>query len=105
MDATVERIRDVLLRVADPLRIVLFGSRARGDARPESDYDFLVVVHPDASPHDLYAQIVQELQREQIDVPADVVVLRRDRYEAIRTWPSLIVHRAEAEGVVLHAAA
>lgn len=27
----------------DPDRIILFGSRARGDARPDSDYDLLVV--------------------------------------------------------------
>jgi uncharacterized protein len=26
----------------------IFGSRARGDDRPDSDYDFLVEFHPDA---------------------------------------------------------
>jgi uncharacterized protein len=32
-----------IVRVADPDRIILFGSRARGEFRPDSDYDFLVV--------------------------------------------------------------
>lgn len=33
-----------LVRLADPVRIVLFGSRATGRAREDSDYDLLVVV-------------------------------------------------------------
>ena len=33
-----------LVRAMDPARIVLFGSRARGDQRPDSDYDLLVVL-------------------------------------------------------------
>ncbi|WP_363348238.1 nucleotidyltransferase domain-containing protein [Methylocystis echinoides] len=37
--AIVARLRDAL----DPKEIWLFGSRARGDARPDSDFDLLVV--------------------------------------------------------------
>lgn len=33
-----------IVRAMDPVRIVLFGSRARGDQRPDSDYDLLVVM-------------------------------------------------------------
>lgn len=33
-----------IVRLCDPVRVVLFGSRARGDAREDSDYDLLVVV-------------------------------------------------------------
>jgi len=33
-----------IVRAVDPVRIMLFGSRARGAARPDSDYDILVVV-------------------------------------------------------------
>jgi len=33
-----------IVRAVDPLRIILFGSRARGDARPDSDYDLLVIL-------------------------------------------------------------
>jgi predicted nucleotidyltransferase len=36
-----------MLRVGSPRRIVLFGSRARGDARPDSDLDLLVIEESD----------------------------------------------------------
>lgn len=45
MDAAVElpksiqRVVDLAIKMIDPDRIVLYGSRARGTARPLSDYD------------------------------------------------------------------
>ena len=44
---------EIVRRLADayhPLRIYLFGSKARGNAGPDSDYDLLVVVRDDAAP-------------------------------------------------------
>ena len=38
-----------LVEVYHPVRIYLFGSAARGDAGPDSDYDLMVVV-PDGTP-------------------------------------------------------
>jgi predicted nucleotidyltransferase len=38
-----------LVRACQPERVYLFGSAARGDAGPDSDYDIVVVV-PDNSP-------------------------------------------------------
>lgn len=32
-----------MLEAGNPLRVILFGSRARHDAKPDSDYDFLVI--------------------------------------------------------------
>lgn len=46
-------LREIVRRIADayhPLRIFLFGSKARGTAGPDSDYDLLVVVPDDAPP-------------------------------------------------------
>ena len=37
--ATLEEIVDRLVRVLAPERVYLFGSRARGDAKPDSDSD------------------------------------------------------------------
>ena len=46
-------LREIVQRLADtyhPLQIYLFGSKARGTAGPDSDYDILVVVPDDAPP-------------------------------------------------------
>jgi hypothetical protein len=40
-----------LVEAYSPVRIYLFGSKARGDAGPDSDYDLLVIIPDDAPSH------------------------------------------------------
>jgi predicted nucleotidyltransferase len=42
-DTLIPKIVERIRAVTDPEKIVLFGSRSRGDARRHSDYDVLVV--------------------------------------------------------------
>lgn len=42
-DELLQEMTGVIVREIKPRRIILFGSYARGDARPDSDLDFLVV--------------------------------------------------------------
>jgi predicted nucleotidyltransferase len=42
-DSVLAEIIRRIVAALDPDRIILFGSRARGEAGPESDYDLLVV--------------------------------------------------------------
>lgn len=44
VDAEVSRVVEHIVKEVQPLRIILFGSRAKGTARPDSDVDLLVVM-------------------------------------------------------------
>jgi hypothetical protein len=52
-EETIAEITRRLIEYYRPVRIYLFGSAARGDAGPDSDLDFCVVL-PDDAPRALY---------------------------------------------------
>jgi len=62
VEAAVERI----VATARPLRILAFGSRARGDAAPESDLDLLVVL-PKGSPEAGVSSAIQDALHQTVD--------------------------------------
>jgi uncharacterized protein len=69
-------LREIVRRIADayhPLRIFLFGSKARGTAGPDSDYDLLVVV-PDDAPRELKGSKLAYERLQGIGKPKDVLV-------------------------------
>jgi predicted nucleotidyltransferase len=83
-----------------PRRIVLFGSRARGDARPDSDIDLFIEMESGKRPPDRAIDILSlfGLRTWSMDVlvytPEEV---RRSRGD-VGSWVASI----EAEGRVLH---
>ena len=92
-----------LVEIYRPERIYLFGSAARGDAGPESDFDLMVVV-PDETPREVLETrgIFQALM--DIDAPIDVLVWTRHEFDKrlhLRvSFPSTIVQ----EGKLVYAA-
>jgi uncharacterized protein len=81
-------------------KIVLFGSRARGQARPESDYDLLVVKRSDEPRHRRAAPYYALLS----DLPAEVevVVYTPDEVEDWSRVPMAFVTTAIREGKVIY---
>ena len=100
----IEAASQTLTAIADdPVKIVLFGSQARGDAGPDSDFDFLVV---ERNPRDRHAEMVR-LGRalRPLGRPFDVVVVSERYAEDWGGVEGTMVHAALTEGRVLHAAA
>lgn len=64
-DHIVNRISEILHHVAPDCEAILYGSEARGEARPESDIDVLIVL-PDN--YDTYAQRKIEITESLYDV-------------------------------------
>jgi uncharacterized protein len=102
-DAPLAEVVHRLVTALQPERIYLFGSRARGDATPESDYDVLVVVSqtPD-EPYQLERQAYSALVG--LATPVDVVVMSQERFERRRTVTASLPATVEREGKLLYAA-
>jgi uncharacterized protein len=89
-----------VVREWQPERIHLFGSRARGDAGPDSDWDFLVVV-PDSSSASEDPLVPWRLRRD-TGVRADVVVYSARDFDAERSVPNTLAYEATSTGVALY---
>ncbi|MCL6475175.1 MAG: nucleotidyltransferase domain-containing protein [Firmicutes bacterium] len=84
-----------------PEMIVLYGSRARGDHRPDSDYDLLVVLtEKDGQTIDELYRAVQEVELETIRA-ISLLIRTREQYEVARSRGERVLRDAEQEGYLL----
>ena len=60
-DKILEAIKHAIIKNAPDAEIILFGSRARGDARPDSDWDILILVDREKINIDYYNKIAYPL--------------------------------------------
>jgi uncharacterized protein len=91
----------LLLRAAPTgSEVILFGSHARGDAKPDSDLDFLVVEPQVESRHAEMVRLRDVLRP--LRVPADVLVTSRAVFEDWRDTPNNVLFEAWTEGRPFH---
>lgn len=92
-----------LVPALHPQRIYLFGSRARGDARDDSDYDLMVVVREREGPG---LEMEQRAYRALSDlgVSKDIVVMTRDYFDWMTGAKASLPATVEREGRLLYAA-
>jgi predicted nucleotidyltransferase len=83
LDAVLKRLAEALR----PFRIYLFGSRAEGRARPDSDFDLLVVFDDDAPNKDADYHAVSEPLRG-LGVGCDVVPCLRSEFQEVLEDPT-----------------
>ena len=88
LSSELRRLVNQIVAEARPLRIILFGSRATGTARPDSDIDLLVVM-PNGTPRrQAMARIASRLPI--IDVDVDLLVATPEVLERHRNNPGLV---------------
>jgi uncharacterized protein len=100
------KLAEVVRRLVDayqPERIYLFGSVARGEAGPDSDYDLLLVVPDAAPPERRQSKLAYEVLWG-TSTAADVIVWERSRFErrarVVCSLPATVLR----EGRLLYAA-
>jgi predicted nucleotidyltransferase len=103
-DSLIQEMVDTIIRVADPETVILFGSRARGNARADSDVDLLIVEREPFSPQRSRRQETARLYLalRKVAVSKDLLLYSRDEFERLKDSVHHIVGRAQREGRVLH---
>jgi predicted nucleotidyltransferase len=81
--------------------VYLFGSHARGDAGPDSDLDFLVVV-PDSSQSRYFRSVQARRLVSDIPSPKDIIVLTRAEWDSETRVRSSLPGTVLREGIQLH---
>ena len=84
-----------------PEKIILFGSRARGEAGPDSDIDLLIIMPTEHRGED-ELRIRRLLSRFKVPVDIDVIVRTPEEYLHYRQVPGRVEKAALYEGKVLY---
>ena len=92
-----------LVEALQPERIYLFGSRARGDAGADSDYDLMVVVPHLTEPAYRAAQRAHSVLWG-LGTAADILVWSRDAFDSRLHLKASLPATVVREGTLLHAA-
>lgn len=99
---TLDEIVGRIVEVAQPEKIILFGSAARGEMGPHSDLDLLIVKDGEHR-RQLAGRIYDNLRG--VGVAVDVVVVTPGDIERYRDSHALVIKPALREGRVIYGAA
>jgi predicted nucleotidyltransferase len=98
-----EMIQEIVRRVlsvAQPVRIILFGSAAAGGMTPDSDIDLLVVEAEPADRQEEYVRIRQALGN--LDYPFDILFISAQWFEESKGVIGGIAYAAQEYGRVIY---
>lgn len=100
-DSVLKTIVEKVVSVADPIRIILFGSHVRGDADESSDIDILVLKKQVISKHRESVELWRALK--DVPFPKDILVASLEEFEYYRRQAGSVFRSASEEGVEIYA--
>ena len=90
-----------------PLKVILFGSYARGTPHPDSDIDLVVILNKEGK-SDSYRtminhrmEILRRLRELKKKHPMDILVYTKDEWEELKASGSSFIERIESDGVTI----
>ena len=104
LDPRISAVAASIAAAIPEAQVRLFGSRARGTARPDSDVDLLITVpDPWLADHDRM-RVVGDLWRRHSSyrLPLDLLLYSESEVIERRQYRSAVTTRAYEEGILLH---
>lgn len=91
-----------IVEVLHPVQVWLFGSRARGEARPDSDWDFMAILPDDAPEQDLDLCSVWTRLRDLQLQRVEVFTMTRSDFEEWNRSLGTLAEIVASTGVVVY---
>ncbi len=99
---TEEKVAEAVRRIVaavDPLAIIAFGSRVRGEQRADSDLDLAVIL--DIPEAEAVRGIPPGLLRG-LRLSVDLLPVAKERFDRFRPWVSSVHYNIDREGIRLY---
>jgi predicted nucleotidyltransferase len=98
----IDTIISIIVSIASPDQIILFGSYARGDNREKSDIDLLILKKGLKDRHGLIGSIYRAFLDNKIGIPVDVLAIDYDRYLEINNDIGYVYRTIKKEGKIIY---
>jgi len=99
-DPVVERVVKIIADAIHPEKIILFGSRAMGTARPDSDLDLVIIYAGEKSKRQVKLDIHRLMESESF--PIDLFVLSPEEMLRQRHVANTLAREVAERGVTVH---
>ena len=99
----IQKLANEFVKKVKPLKIMLFGSFAKGSDTDESDYDFYIVVDDNRN----VAEAIREAYRASVHIknrPVDIVVGTNSRFKrkSHASYSQMVEREVEEYGILLY---
>ena len=98
----IDQIVDIIVSLAEPEKIILFGSYARGDATEKSDIDLLVLKKNLENERDLSNLIEHGFFEHRIGISTDTIAMDYDRYYGLTDVIGYVYKAIDREGKIIY---
>jgi predicted nucleotidyltransferase len=101
----IDKIIPIIVSLASPDQIILFGSYARGNNTEKSDIDLLIIKKGLKNGREMSGSIYRAFLENEIGIPVDVLTIDYDRYIELNNEIGYIYKTIKEEGKVLYGTA
>jgi predicted nucleotidyltransferase len=98
----IDKIISIIVSVAAPDQIILFGSYARGDNTAKSDIDLLILKKGLVKSRELIGSMYMAFFDHKIGVPVDLLAIDYDRYIELNNEIGYVYKTIKEQGKVIY---
>ena len=98
----IDKIISIIVSIASPDQIILFGSYARGDNREKSDIDLLIIKRGLKRGHEIIDSIYMAFLENDIGIPVDLLTIDYDRYSELSNEIGYVYKTIKEHGKVIY---